>query len=149
MERVFLSVKGSYVRLLDGAYTIASVFGTVEGTAEADTLVTVSSKSFSWLEDLFSVETWALFSSNALSVVAVLSVWAVAAVDAVLVAAASRFWVVTRWSAGGSTWVIFLTFWAGNWASALHSPFNVNAMSATFSEVGSHRVAWCVGSSFL
>jgi hypothetical protein len=25
----------------------------------------------------------------------------------------------------------------------------MNAMSATFSEVGGHRVAWCIGSSFL
>jgi hypothetical protein len=137
-EGEFFSVKGSNVALGDGADTIAFVFSTVELSAEADALVTVSSKPFSWLEDFFAVKTWALFNSNTLSLMSILVEWTVAAVNAVFVAAASRVWVVAAWGTRRTAWVIFLAFWALDWASALASPFYVDTVSAALSEVSSH-----------
>lgn len=141
-EGVVLAVKGSHVALGDRTHRVAFVFSAVELTAQADALVTVSSESLSWLEDFLAIEAWALLDGNASAVVSILVEWAVAAVDTVLVAAASRVWVVATWGARGAAWLVLLSLWAFHWASALHSPVDVDAVSAALSEVGGHRVAW-------
>jgi hypothetical protein len=50
------------------------------------------------------------------------------------------FWVETAWGARRSARVVFLTGWAFDFTSAVIPPFDVDAVSGTFSEVGSHGV---------
>jgi hypothetical protein len=140
MEVVFFTIKSSDMAVLNGTNSVTFVFGTVKVTSQTDTLVTVSSKSFSGFKNFIAVNTWALFSGDAFSVMGVSVEWTVAAIDTFGLVTFG-FWVEAAWSARRSTSVVFLTSWAFNFASTVSSPFNVNSVSGTFSEVGGHGVA--------
>lgn len=139
VEVVFFTIKSSDMTFLDGTNSIAFIFSTVEVTSQTDTLVTVSSKSFSGFENFITVNTWALFSGNAFTVVGISVKWTVATIDAFGLVAFG-FWVEAAWSTRRSTGVVFLTGWAFNFASSISSPFDVNSMSGAFSEVSGHGV---------
>lgn len=139
MEIVFFTVKSSNVSFLNGTNTITFIFSAVEVASQTDTLVTVSSKSFSGFENFIAINTWTLFSGDAFSIVSISVEWTVAAVDTFGLIAFG-FWAEAAWSARRSTSVVFLTGWAFNFASTVSSPFNMNSVSRTFSEVGGHGV---------
>jgi hypothetical protein len=82
VEIVFFTIKSANMSFLNGTNSIALVFSAVEVTSQTNTLVTVSSKSFSWFENLVAVDTWALFPGNTFSVVGVGVEWTVASIDA-------------------------------------------------------------------
>jgi hypothetical protein len=66
--------------------------------------------------------------------------WTVTSIDALKIGALC-FWVETAWGARRSTSVVFLTGWAFDFASAVIPPFDVDAVSGTFSEVSAHGIA--------
>lgn len=134
MEIKVFSIKSGNVSFVNGANTVTLVLSTVEVSSEANALVAISSKSFSWLKNGVTVDTWALFPGDAFAVVREGTVWTVASVDTFLVGA-HGFWVEAAWGARASAGVIFLVGWAFNFASAASSPFNVDTVSRTFSKV--------------
>jgi hypothetical protein len=140
MEIVFFAIKSSDMTFLNGTNSITFVFSTVEVTSQTNTLVTISSKSFSGFKNFITVNTWALFSGNAFSVMGISVEWTVAAIDTFSLVAFG-FWVEAAWSARRSTSVVFLSGWAFNFASSVSSPFNMNSVSGAFSEVSGHGVA--------
>lgn len=144
VEIVFFTIKSSDVTFLNGTNSITFIFSTVEVTSQTNTLVTVSSKSFSGFKNFIAVNTWALFSGDAFSVVGISVEWTVASVDAFGLVTFG-FWVEAAWGAGRSTSVVFLTGWAFNFASSVSSPFDMNSVSGTFSEVSGHRVTHRTG----
>lgn len=69
MEIKVFSIKSGNVSFVNGANTVTLVLSTVEVSSEANALVAISSKSFSWLKNGVTVDTWALFPGDAFAVV--------------------------------------------------------------------------------
>jgi hypothetical protein len=134
MKIEIFSIKSGNVSVVNGTNTVTFVFSTVEVSSEANTLVAISSKSFSWLKNGVAVNAWALFPGDTFTVMRKGTVWTVASIDTLLVGA-HGFWVEAAWGARASAGVVFLVGWAGNFASTVSSPFDVDTVSRTFSEV--------------
>jgi hypothetical protein len=105
-------------------------------------LVAVTSKSFTWFVDGFTIHTWAIFTFKAHILMNISTEWTVTSIDTMFVYTSSTFWVETRWSTRRSTDMIFLTFWALDWTSSFSTPFNMDTVPRTFTEVSSHGVTW-------